>query len=48
MIKLTYNLCLFHYIELFVVINFQINDILIFVNEHFIIKKTKLSKQSIS
>ena len=44
-IKSIYNSCLFHCIKLFVVIDFQIDDILIFVNDDFAIKKTKSSKQ---
>ena len=39
MIKSIYNSCLFHCIKLFVAINFQIDDILIFVNDDFAIKK---------
>ena len=45
MIKLIYDSCLFYCIESFVAIDFQINDILIFINDNFAIKKTKLLKQ---
>ena len=48
MIELIYDLCLFHCIKSFVAIDFQINDILIFVNDDFAIKKTKSLKQSTS
>ena len=48
MIKSIYDLCLFHCIKSFVVIDFQTDDILIFVSDDFAIKKTKSSKQSIS
>ena len=45
MIESIYDLYLFHRIKLFVAIDFQFNNILIFVNDNFAIKKTKLSKQ---
>ena len=48
MIKSIYNSCLFYCIKSFVVIDFQMNDILIFINDDFAIKKTKSSKQSTS
>ena len=49
MIELIYDSCLFHCIESLIAIDFQINDVLIFVNDDFAIKKkTKLSKQSTS
>ena len=44
MIESIYDSCLFHCIELFVAINFQINDILIFVNDDFAIKKNEIIK----
>ena len=44
MIELIYDSCLFHCIELFVVVDFQIDDILIFVNNDFAIKKNKIIK----
>ena len=44
MIESIYDLCLFHCIKSFVVINFQINDILIFVNDDFAIKKNEIIK----
>ena len=44
MIKSTYNLCLFYCIELFAVVEFQIDDILIFVNNDFAIKKIEIIK----
>ena len=44
MIESTYDLCLFHSIKLFDLIDFQINDTLIFVNNDFVIKKNKVIK----
>ena len=44
MIESTYDSCLFHCIESFVAINFQIDDILIFVNDDFAIKKNEIIK----
>ena len=44
MIKSIYDLCLFYCIELFAAIDFQIDDILIFFNDDFAIKKTKSLK----
>ena len=41
MIKSIYDSCLFHCIESFAVIDFQIDDILIFVNDDFAIKKKR-------
>ena len=35
LIELIYDSCLFHCIELFVAINFQIDNILVFVNNDF-------------
>ena len=48
MIKSIYDSCLFYCIQSFVAVNFQIDNILIFVNNNFAIKKTKSLKQSIS
>ena len=45
MIKSTYDSCLFHNIKSFDLIDFQTDDTLIFVNNDFVIKKIKLSKQ---
>ena len=39
MIESIYDLCLFHNIELFDLIDFQIDDTLIFINNDFVIKK---------
>ena len=47
MIESIYNSCLFYRIKSFAAINFQIDDILIFVTDDFAIKKIKLLKQSI-
>ena len=44
MIESIYDLCLFHCIESFVVIDFQIDDILIFVSDNFAIKKNEIIK----
>ena len=44
MIQSTYDSCLFHCIELFIVIDFQIDSILIFVNNDFAIKKNEIIK----
>ena len=44
MIKSIYDSCLFHCIESFAVIDFQIDDILIFVNDDFAIKKNEIIK----
>ena len=44
MIESTYNPCLFYCIELFAAIEFQINDILIFVNDDFAIRKNEVIK----
>ena len=44
MIKLIYDSCLFHCIKSFVVIDFQIDDILIFVSDDFAIKKNEIIK----
>ena len=44
MIKSIYDSCLFHCIESFAVIDFQIDDILIFVSDDFAIKKNKIIK----
>ena len=37
-----YDLCLFHCIKSFVAVDFQIDNILIFVNDDFAIKKNKI------
>ena len=44
MIKSIYDLCLFYYIESFVAVDFQIDNILIFINDDFAIKKNKIIK----
>ena len=44
MIKSTYDSCLFHSIESFDLIDFQTDDILIFVNNDFVIKKNEIIK----
>ena len=44
MIKSIYDSCLFHCIESFAVIDFQIDDILIFVSDDFAIKKNEIIK----
>ena len=44
MIKSIYDSCLFHCIESFAVVNFQTDNILIFVNDDFAIKKNKIIK----
>ena len=44
MTESTYDPCLFHCIEPFAVIGFQTDDILIFVSDHFAIKKNKIIK----
>ena len=41
MIELTYDLCLFHNIKSFDLIDFQTDDTLIFVNNDFVIKKNE-------
>ena len=44
MIESIYDSCLFHCIKSFAVIDFQTDDILIFVNNDFAIKKNKIIK----
>ena len=44
MIKSTYDSCLLHCIKSFVIIDFQIDDILIFVSDDFAIKKNEIIK----
>ena len=44
MIKSTYNSCLFHSIKSLGLIDFQIDDTLIFVNDDFVIKENKVIK----
>ena len=44
MIESIYDSCLFHCIESFVVIDFQTDDILIFVSDDFAIKKNEIIK----
>ena len=44
MIKLIYDSCLFHCIKSFVAVNFQTDNILIFVNDDFAIKKNEIIK----
>ena len=44
MIESTYDSCLFHCIESFVIIDFQTDDILIFVSDDFAIKENKTIK----
>ena len=44
MIESTYDSCLFHNIESFDLIDFQIDDTLIFVNNDFVIKKNEVIK----
>ena len=44
MIELIYDSCLFYCIKLFVVVDFQIDDILIFVIDDFAIKKNEIIK----
>ena len=43
-IESIYDSCLFHCIKSFVVVNFQTDNILIFVNDDFAIKKNKIIK----
>ena len=44
MIKSTYNSCLFHSIKSFDLIDFQIDNTLIFVSNDFVIKKNEIIK----
>ena len=44
MIESIYDLCLFHSIKLFDLIDFQIDDTLIFINNDFVIKKNEIIK----
>ena len=44
MIESTYNLCLFHNIKSFDLIDLQIDNTLIFVSNDFVIKKNKTIK----
>ena len=44
MIESIYNLCLFYCIKSFAAIDFQTDNILIFVNDDFAIKKNKIIK----